>query len=226
MLKTALENIEFLIANSAKKASRDPSEIMLLAVSKEADEVLIEEAIDLGLRDFGENRIKEALRKKILFSRNDIRLHFIGHLQTNKVNDAVKFFELIHSVDSLRLIEAINETARKIGKIQNILVEVNTSGEISKYGLKPEELEDFLKSADNLEAIKIKGLMTMAPLEKDKEKTRPCFRLLRELFQKFKDLGAKNIDFKYLSMGMSQDFEIAIEEGSNIVRIGTALFKR
>lgn len=225
MLKENLESIRVLIAEAAKKARRDPSGIMLVAVTKEADEPLIKEAIGLGIRDFGENRVQDALKKKQLFNKPDINLHFIGHLQTNKVSDAVKLSKLIHSVDSKRIIEAINKESLKIGKVQDVLLEINISGEISKFGFKAEEAEDFLNSVSTLKAVRIKGLMTMAPILENKEGARPYFRKLRELFGKLKDLKLENADFKYLSMGMSGDFEAAIEEGANIVRIGTALFK-
>lgn len=226
MLKDNLQNLRSLTAESCKKSARNPSEITLLAVTKVADESQIKEVAALGLSDFGENRVQDALKRSALYgSLGDIKVHFIGHLQRNKAKDAVKLFSLIHSIDSGSILNEVNKEAEKAGKIQDVLVEVNTSAERSKLGLNPDELENFLKSVSYLKFISIKGLMTVAPLVLDKEKTRPYFRKLKDLFEKIKVLDLKNMDFKYLSMGMSQDFEVAIEEGANIIRIGTALFK-
>ncbi len=225
MISDNLNKIRQLIAKSAKVASTDPSGVKLLAVTKGIDLEQIRKIYDLGLRDFGENRIHESEIKIRSFQKDDISWHFIGHLQTNKAKDAVRLFRLIHSLDSLRLANSINSEASALGKVQDVLIEVNTSGEVSKYGIRPDEVRDFLLSIQGLNNISIKGLMTMAPIVDDKEMARPYFKILRDLFDELKAMKIRNADFKYLSMGMSQDFEVAIEEGANIVRIGTALFK-
>ena len=151
--------------------------------------------------------------------------HLIGHLQTNKVKDAIKIFDLIHSVDSLELARKIDKEAAKIGKTVNVLVQVNTSHEESKYGIRPEEVSNFLRESSTLASIKVMGLMTITPLEEDPEMVRPYLKALREISENIKNEAIPNIDMRFLSMGMSQDYGVAVEEGANIVRIGTAIFK-
>lgn len=184
-------------------------------MSKAIEPDLIEEALQAGQTIFGESKVQEARAKAPIIS-GRARWHLIGHLQSNKARDAVVLFELIHSVDSVKLAEDVNKWAERSGKTQAILLEVNVSGESSKFGLKPEDLESTLKAVNQLPRLEVRGLMTVAPYAKEVEEARPYFRRLRE----WRDgLGLRD-----LSMGMSHDFEVAIEEGATLVRIGTAIF--
>ncbi len=154
----------------------------------------------------------------------DIEWHLVGHLQTNKVKYAVEIFDLIHSVDSIKLAKEIDRRSLQFGMITNVLVEVNVSGEETKYGIKPEEVEPFLKEISEFSRTRVRGLMTIAPIAEDKEEVRPYFRKLRELFKEIKSKNIKNVKMDYLSMGMTEDFEVAVEEGANMVRIGRGIF--
>jgi len=218
-----LEKIEEKIRVKAQLAGRDAKEITLVAVTKTIEADIVEGAIAAGVNIIGESRVQEA-KEKYGKVKSKIIWHLVGHLQRNKAKDAVKIFDLLHSVDSAKLSKEIDKQARKIGKIQEILIEVNVSGEQSKYGLDPEEVITFLKEVSRLPNVKIKGLMTMAPFYENPEDCRPCFRKLKELMEKVKTENIKNVEMTYLSMGMSNDFEVAIEEGSNMVRIGRAIF--
>ena len=202
---------------------RDPREIRLVAVTKTVEVDRIEEAIAEGVNIIGESRVQEA-KEKYGKVESKIIWHLVGHLQRNKAKDAVKLFDLIHSVDSAKLAKEIDKQARKIGKIQKILIEVNVSGEKSRYGLNPEEVIAFLQEVSVLPHVKIEGLMTIAPLGENPEDCRPYFRKLKELGEGVKAEDIENVKMVYLSMGMSNDFEVAIEEGSNMVRIGRAIF--
>ncbi len=185
---------------------------MLLAVTKAIPPERIDTAIAAGINVFGENKIQEA-KAKIPAVSSRAHWHFIGHLQTNKAREAIELFELIHSVDSLKLGAELNKCAERAGKTQPILLEINVAGEASKFGLKPEDLPAALEQINRLPRLQVEGLMTVAPLVGD---ARPHFRRLREL----RDAHG----LRELSMGMSHDFEIAIEEGATIVRLGTAIF--
>jgi len=209
------------IAAAAARAGRDPGGVTLVAVTKSVgvEEVRILHA--LGHRDFGENRIQPA-RDKIAATRPlGLRWHMIGHLQRNKVKEALENFALIHSLDSLRLAEEIERRAAGRGEQRELFVEVNVSGETSKFGLRPDEVVGLLEVAARLPHLHITGLMTMAPFSAEAEASRPYFRQLRQLQAALRE---KYPDLVHLSMGMSQDFEVAIEEGADFVRIGTALF--
>ncbi|MFB0526857.1 MAG: YggS family pyridoxal phosphate-dependent enzyme [bacterium] len=223
-IKENLERIEKKIRVKSELVGRDPQEITLVAVTKTVEVDRIEEAIAAGVNIIGESRVQEAKEK---YGKVEGRIiwHLVGHLQRNKARDAVKIFDLIHSVDSAKLAEEIDKQAKKAGKIQKILVEVNVSGEESKYGLGPEEIITFLKEVSRLPNIKVEGLMTMAPLYENPEDCRPYFRKLKELVEGIKAENIENVEMIYLSMGMSNDFEVAIEEGSNMVRIGRAIFE-
>lgn len=222
-IRENLERIEEKIRVKSELVGRDPQEITLVAVTKTVQADRIEEAIAAGVNIIGESRIQEAKEKYEKVEKRVI-WHLVGHLQRNKAKDAVKIFDLIHSVDSAKLAKEIDKQARKVGKIQKILVEVNVSGEESKYGLSSEEVITFLKEVSGLPNIKVKGLMTMAPLYENPEDCRPYFRKLKELVEEVKAENIKDAEMVYLSMGMSNDFEVAIEEGSNMVRIGRAIF--
>ncbi|MDH5661535.1 MAG: YggS family pyridoxal phosphate-dependent enzyme [Elusimicrobiota bacterium] len=218
-----LEKIEEKIRVKSEMVGRGPGEITLVAVTKTVEVDRMEEAIAAGVNIIGESRVQEA-KEKYGQVKSRVIWHLVGHLQRNKAKDAVKIFDLIHSVDSAKLAKEIDKQARKIGKIQKILIEMNVSGEESKYGLTPEEVIAFLQELSVLPNIRIKGLMTMAPLYENPEDSRPHFRKLKELGKEVKARNIENVEMVYLSMGMSNDFEVAIEEGSNMVRIGRAIF--
>ncbi len=220
-LQANIAAIQNRIQAACEKAGRDPLSVKLMAVSKGQPPQLVEKAAECGLTLFGENKVQEA-KAKIGMCSGKLHWHLIGHLQTNKCRDAVHFFEQIHSVDSLHLAEEIDRHGQKAGKRIPILLEVNVAGEATKFGYKPESLiTDFLKIND-LSHIEIHGLMTIAPWSLEPERVRPFFRKLRELKNECQQiLGAPLAE---LSMGMSGDFEVAIEEGSTLVRIGTAIF--
>ncbi len=211
------------IRQAKERSGRLEEEIILVGVTKNVAPELIERAIKAGLKDIGEIKVLEA-QEKFEKIASGARWHMVGHLQTNKAKQAVKMFDLIHSVDSQKLAKILDEEAKQINKVQDILVEVNTTGEPTKYGINPNEVSVFLKSISVLKNIKVKGLMTMAPETEDPQTARPFFAMLRELKEKIKKENIPSIDMEYLSMGMSQDFEVAIEEGANILRIGRAIF--
>ena len=205
------------------RVGRDPNDITLLAVSKRIDSARIEAALATGVRALGESRVQEALLKAPHISGN-VQWHLLGHLQTNKVKKAVEFFDMIQSLDGMKLVEAINRHAGACGTIQDCLVEVNIAGEKSKHGIAPENVEEFIAHAPEWPHIQIKGIMTIVPYEDDPELTRPYFRRMRKLFESLKRSRIPRTDMTVLSMGMSHDFPIAVEEGSTMVRIGTAIF--
>jgi hypothetical protein len=220
-LSANLETVRQRIAAACDRARRDPASVTLVAVSKGQPPAVVRAAADLGLVLFGENKVQEA-KAKIAMCPGRLRWHLIGHLQTNKARDAVHFFEVIHSVDSLRLAEEIQRQADKAAKQVSVLIEVNVAGEASKYGYQPEALLAELPALNALPRLEIHGLMTMAPWSPEPEKARPHFRRLREIKVECEQrLGAP---LAHLSMGMTGDFEVAIEEGATLVRIGTALF--
>ena len=220
-LSSNLEGIRQRITAACGRASRDPASVTLLAVTKTHPPEVIAEAVRLGLTLFGENKVQEA-KGKIPLCPSRARWHMIGHLQTNKARDAVGLFSMIQSVDSLHLAEEINRRAEQAALTIPILLEVNIVGEASKFGYKPEQLLADFKTLNALPRLEIHGLMTVPPWTPLPERVRPVFRRLRELKDQCEQLlGAP---LPCLSMGMSGDFEVAIEEGSTLVRIGTALF--
>lgn len=224
MISENLKIVRQRISSACEKSARSAEDVGLVCVTKEAEIQQIEEVLTLGVKVIGENRVQDAvLKHKAIGDRAD--WHLIGHLQTNKAKDAVRMFSLIHSVDSLRVAEAIDKEALKLGKRQDVLVQVNTSGEESKFGIPPEQAEEIIKKIALYQNINIKGLMTIAPEATDPETVRPYFRVLRELKDKLNKLQAAPYKLELLSMGMSNDFEVAVEEGSNLVRIGRAIFK-
>jgi len=223
IIKNNLEIINEKIKKAALKANRNPQEIKLVAVTKTATIEQIKEAISEGVKIIGENKVQEAKEKYQILSA-DIEWHLVGHLQTNKVKYAIEIFDFIHSVDSIKLAKEIDRRSLQFGMMTNVLVEVNVSGEETKYGIKPEEVEPFLKEISEFSRTRVRGLMTIAPIAEDKEEVRPYFRKLRELFEKIKSKNIKNVKMDYLSMGMTEDFEVAVEEGANMVRIGRGIF--
>jgi pyridoxal phosphate enzyme (YggS family) len=220
-IQSNLAQVRRNIQEACSRAGRDPSEVLLLPVSKGHSADVIRAAADLGLNVFAENKIQEA-KVKISQCPGRLRWHMIGHLQSNKCRDAVHFFEMIQSVDSIELAVEINKAAEKAAKYIPTLLEVNVAGEATKFGFKPEQLLDSLETLNSLSRLEIHGLMTIAPWTQDSEKVRPFFKQLRELKDQCSErLGAPLL---HLSMGMSGDYQVAIEEGATIVRIGTALF--
>lgn len=197
--------------------------VKLIAVTKNNDIYAMREAIDAGIKVVGENRIQEALDKKKELNRT-VEWHLIGHLQTNKVKQAVLNFDLIHSVDSERLAVEINKVANSLNKVQEILVQVNVVNEISKFGLNIEQVNSFIKTISQHENLKVVGLMLIAPYYENPEEARPIFRKLYEQFMEIKNQKILNVEMKWLSMGMTNDYQVAIEEGANIIRVGTGIF--
>jgi len=223
------ENIALIrerISNAARRAGRDPHEISLMAVTKTVDVSRIREAYDAGVRLFGENRVQEFQEKsQALRDLPDFRCHMIGHLQSNKARNAVELFDAIDSVDSLRLARRLSSAAQELGKSLPVLIEINIGGETSKAGFTAgsAELEELVQSASNL-ALNIHGLMAVPPFADDPEASRLYFRKLRGIYEEVKARRLPGIAMQILSMGMSHDFEVAIEEGATCVRVGSAIF--
>ncbi len=218
-----IRNIQERIALAARRSHREPSSIKLVAVTKTVSKERIREAVDAGAMVLGENRVQEA-RDKIAELGPVASWHLIGHLQTNKAKYAVSLFYLIHSVDSLTLAQELDRQAEKHDKVQDILVEVNISGEASKAGVPVEQAAALVRQISPLQHVKVQGLMTVPPYTEDPETSRPYFRRLRELASAIAQEQIPNVAMKELSMGMSGDFEVAVEEGSTLVRVGTAIF--
>lgn len=219
------ENLEILknrIDKAAKRAGRNTDDIKLVAVTKFVDVAKIEEAIDSGITAIGENRVQEAKGKYKIIG-NKVEWHMVGHIQTNKVKDTVKIFDLIHSIDSIKLASELDKEGKKINKIIKGLIQINISGEDTKFGIKKEGVFNLLLKISNMTNLKIEGLMTIAPITSNKDLISRCFRELRILSENI-DNKFDNVKMNYLSMGMTNDFEIAINEGANIIRIGTAIF--
>ena len=226
MLLDNISTVYKRISHAAMRAGRDPSEVELIAVTKTVPAEKIREAIDLGVRLIGENRVQEAkekleeLRDKIP---RTVQWHMIGHLQKNKVRPAVMLFDMIQSVDSLALAERINRIAAEFGKVQRVLVQVKLSDEETKQGIQEYELEHLISEMKEMDNLLIEGLMTIPPYFEDPEQVRPYFRRLKEIKD---ELNARGFNLKHLSMGMSGDYEVAVEEGATMVRVGTAIFGR
>ncbi len=215
------------IASAACRAGRNPDEITLMAVSKTHAAGLIREAYDAGLRVFGENRVQEFSGKAaVLADLKDAKWHLIGHLQSNKATKAAELFDAIDSVDSLKLAEKLNSSAQSLSKRLEVLIEINVGGEAAKSGLSPDspELEELLNAGPRLDHLEFRGLMTIPPFTENPEDARPYFRQLRGLRDDIARRKLPFISMDVLSMGMSHDFEVAIEEGSTCVRVGTAIF--
>jgi pyridoxal phosphate enzyme (YggS family) len=211
------------MALAAQRSGRDPSAVKLIAVTKTVDIERIREAVAAGASALGENRVQEA-REKIEKLGSLASWHLIGHLQSNKAKYAVKLFALIHSIDSFELAQEVDKQAAKIGKIQDVLIEVNISGEKSKGGVPTDNAPDLVRKTAALKNISVKGLMTMPPFFNNPEEARPYFKQLRDLSAQIDLDKIPNVSMKELSMGMSGDFEVAVEEGATMVRVGSAIF--
>lgn len=223
MVTENLKAVEEKIRKACERSGRERGEVTLIAVSKTKPVEMMEEAMESGIRVFGENKVQEILKKEVLLP-EDVQWHLIGHLQRNKVRQIAGKVAMIHSVDSLRLAEQIQKEYEKLGQTAHILIEVNVAREESKFGLMPEETEGTIRKIAVMPNIQVCGLMTIAPFVEDPEENRIHFRNLRKLLV---DINAKNIDnisMKELSMGMTGDYEVAIEEGATFVRVGTGIF--
>jgi len=215
------------IAAAARRAGRNPNDIILMGVTKTVAPPQIREAYEAGLRVFGENRVQEfATKADALQDLQGAEWHMIGHLQTNKAAKAGEFFAHIDSVDSLRLAQKLNSAAKELNKKLSVLIEINIAGEPAKSGLAPDsaELEELLKAAPQVSSLEIRGLMTVPPYNENPEQSRPYFRTMRAQFEQIAGRNFPGVHMEVLSMGMSHDFEIAIEEGATCVRLGTAIF--
>ena len=223
MLRENLQEVEERIQEACRRAGRDRSEVTLVAVSKTKPVAILQEAYDLGVRVFGENKVQE-IREKYEALPKDIEWHMIGHLQTNKVKYIVDKVRLIHSVDSLRLAEVIEKEAEKHNRIVDILLEVNVAEEESKFGLKMPEVIPMAEKVVQLPHIRLRGLMTIAPFVENPEKNRAIFANLHDLYVDVKEKNIDNGTVSILSMGMTNDYEVAVEEGATMVRVGTGIF--
>lgn len=223
MLEENLKFVENEIQEACRRAGRRRDEVTLIAVSKTKPVSVLKEAYDLGVRVFGENKVQELMDKYEELPK-DIHWHMIGHLQRNKVKYIIDKVDLIHSVDSVRLAETIEKEAARKNLTVNILIEVNVAGEESKFGVSPEELPEFVEQIAGLTHIRVQGLMTIAPFVEDSEANRRIFEDLRKLSVDIAEKNVDNITMRILSMGMTNDYEIAIEEGATMVRVGTGIF--
>jgi pyridoxal phosphate enzyme (YggS family) len=217
------QEIKHALARRRSDVTGTGQQVKLVAVTKNQEVTAMREAIDAGASVVGENRVQEALSKNNILDR-EVDWHLIGHLQTNKVRQAVPQFALIHSVDSERLLVEIDRIASKIGKRQDVLLQVNVAGEDTKFGINPDAVMDLADKASKMANIRLCGLMTIAPYFANKEEVRPVFRELYRLFLMLKDMRLNNTNIEWLSMGMTNDYVIAVEEGANLVRVGTAIF--
>lgn len=222
-IKNNISAIKEEIKQACLKSGRSPEEITIIAVTKTIDVERINYAVDCGLSNLGENKVQEIMDKYDAVAKG-VKWNLIGHLQTNKVKYIIDKVELIHSVDSIKLAEEISRRAEKNNLIKEVLVQINVAMEETKFGINIEDAVDFVKSASVFNNIRIKGLMTIAPYDEDVEKVRPIFRQLKKKFDELAQMNIPNTEMKYLSMGMSNDYNIAIEEGANMIRVGTAIF--
>jgi pyridoxal phosphate enzyme (YggS family) len=223
-IRERLARVRQLIARAAERAGRNPEEITLIAVSKTFDPATIQQAVEAGARDLGENRVQEALEKVDKVKADNLRWHLIGHLQSNKARAAVRAFDMIHSVDSAELARRLDRIAGEEGKRITVLIQVDLAGEATKSGADERLLPEIVEALDAAEHLDFRGLMTLPPFFESPEGTRPYFRRLRELIEGLNDGRPHEHRLSELSMGMSHDFEVAIEEGATMVRVGTAIF--
>ena len=218
-----LSSIKKEIEAFCQKKKMNTSYIKLVAVTKTVDTDKINEVIELGITDIGENKVQE-ITDKFESVKKGVNWHLIGHLQSNKVKYIIDKVDLIHSVDSISLAKEISLRAGKINRTMDVLIQVNPADEESKFGIEYDETENFIREVSQLSNIRIRGLMTIAPFYEDLEKVRPYFKMMKQKFDSLKNLKKENVSMDYLSMGMTSDYIVAIEEGSNLVRIGTGIF--
>ncbi|MCP4020685.1 MAG: YggS family pyridoxal phosphate-dependent enzyme [Desulfobacteraceae bacterium] len=225
-IKTNLTYIKEQIINSATGCDRDHKTIMLIGVSKRKSAQIMTQGIDAGIENLGENYIQESMEKIDIIGRDKATWHFIGHLQSNKSKFAVRYFDYIHTVDTVKLAKEINKQAKKINKTQKILLQVNIGDEDSKSGSSIDTILDLAHSIADFEHISVKGLMCMPPYFTEPEHSRPYFKKLVTIKNQILETHIPNISMEHLSMGMSNDFKVAIEEGSTMIRVGTSIFGR
>jgi pyridoxal phosphate enzyme (YggS family) len=224
-LRANFDTIRARIDAACQRAGRDPSEVRLLPVSKTVDEARLRLAHDLGIRELGENKVQEAQGKwEAMEDLSDLRWVLIGHLQTNKAKHAARFISEFQALHTARLAETLDRRLQMEGRAIDVLVQVNTSGEDTKFGLPPDEVVDFVRTLPAYSSLRVRGLMTLALFSKDESLVRPCFVRLRELRDRLRQEAPDGVVMDELSMGMSGDFEMAIEEGATTVRVGTAIF--
>ena len=226
-MSSIIENIEIInqrIQRACLNVGRNPDEVKLLLATKTVSAEHIKQALIFDTNLIGENKIQELAQKYPLLKNENVKFHFIGHLQTNKVKDVIKYASCIQSVDRIDLVEKLDQRLQYEGKSIDILMQVNTSYEESKFGVSPENAIELAKEISKYDTLKVKGLMTIGLFSSDNDKVRKCYKLLKELQLKIADLNLNNTEMKELSMGMSNDLEVAIEEGATIVRVGTAIF--
>jgi len=225
LLQRNLAEVRRRIAEAAARSGRVAETVTLVAVTKTVAAAMVRMLYELGVHDIGENRVRDAQGKAAQLADCAIRWHMIGHLQTNKARAAVRLFSLIHSVDSARLAHALEKRAAQDGLTIRVFIEVNTSAETTKFGVSPEVAGELAQAVMACEHLELRGLMTMAPIVSRAEEARPCFDRLRELRDQLNEAGRLSRPLSELSMGMTQDFEAAIEAGATMVRIGSALFR-
>lgn len=218
-----IKDVQARIEAACHRSGRDPASVQLIAVTKTIDTEQIRIAVEAGMTVLGENRVQEVLHKYEAIGPN-VSWHLIGHLQTNKVRQIIDHVDMIHSLDSIHLAHELQKRAVKRENPVKVLVEVNVGQEASKFGLSPDEVPEFLKSLNDMDFIQICGLMTVAPFLDDPEDVRMVFRSLKMLFDDIKKLNLPNVRMEHLSMGMTHDFEVAVEEGATMVRVGTGIF--
>ncbi len=222
-IKENIERVNVLKDQAAKKIGKTPEEVLLVAVTKTYGAEQINEAIDAGIKDIGENKVQEILDK--YENVKPVKWHMIGHLQTNKVKYIIDKVSMIHSVDSLKLAEEISKRALNIGIVMDILLQINPAMEQSKFGIASEETGELLQAIlETCPNVRVCGLMSIVPYDENPENVRKYFAQVKNTYDKFKNIGHNGMEFKYLSMGMSHDFQVAIEEGANLIRVGTAIF--
>lgn len=223
MIKDNISIVEERIEAACKRSGRDVKEVTLIAVSKTKPVSMLKEAYETGIRTFGENKVQELVDKTEQMP-EDIKWHMIGHLQRNKVKYLIGKTALIHSVDTYRLAEQINIEAKKNHTVMNVLIEVNIADEESKFGVRPDEVSGLIHEISTLDGIRVKGLMTVAPYTENAEENRGYFKKMHQLYVDINAENIDNVDMDILSMGMTGDYEIAIEEGATMVRVGTGIF--
>jgi len=224
MVAENLETVKRLILESCLRCARDPNDVLVVGITKTFGPEIIREAVASGMFDIGESYVQELSQKRQLVSDERIRWHFVGHLQSNKVKYIAEYIHLIHSVDNLHLASELQKRGEQAGRLIDVLVEVHTTDEATKFGVAPEKTVELVKQISKLDRVRIRGLMTMGPFAEDPNDSRPSFQQARELKRTIDREGIGNVSMEHLSMGMSHDFEVGIEEGATIVRLGTAIF--
>ncbi len=227
-IRDRLADVRDRVKSACERVDRSPAEVTVIGVTKTFPQAAVEAARQAGLVDFGENRVQELEEKSAVmpgqYNGGDVRWHLVGHLQRNKVKTAIEQFDIFHALDSPRLAREIEKRAERIDRVIPSFVQVNISGEESKYGLPADEVHDYLDSLARYDYLRVEGLMTIPSLVDDPEDVRPEFRRMRELLERYDDSDNPQVDLQYLSMGMSNDFEVAIEEGATHIRVGRGIF--